>query len=125
MKLSGIQRIGIVISVIAFLVSGGYSWMWGRDKLSIQDMHGLIYCENTFSPNERPSYESAQNADRRSTANFESCKKRFYERQVLRYEEHINSFPIVLAFVFGVIVFVWFVAWFLLGIGRWIRRGFA
>jgi hypothetical protein len=88
-------------------------------------MQGLNYCDDTFSPNESRSNESAKDAAKRSTTNFESCKKRFFEGSVRRYEEHSKSIPTLLGVDFAIIVFGWLVAWFLISIGRWIRRGFA
>jgi hypothetical protein len=130
MKLSGIQRIGIVLSVIAFIGFTAFVWIWGKTEAEQFMLARTRVCFSTFTSKRdaAPRNESAADAEKRAAANqseLDRCDKQAFDAEVRHYEETSKGFPILLAAELAVIVFGWLVTWFLIGIGRWIRRGFA
>jgi hypothetical protein len=130
MKLNGIQRIGIVLSIIAFIGLGAFAWVVDGNYRTEPYRSELDRCYRSLSVNnEALDYiEKLDEREKRKSADwakYEKCRDDAKPLFYARADPSRNGFQILLAVGFGLIVFVWLVAWFLLGIGRWIRRGFA
>jgi len=108
-KVNAMLRIGIVLSVIWFVGFGGYTWFSSIRRLD--DLYSLDIrtCSETF--------DITQNQIR-----YEDCIEEATELYHSRFNVYKERIPQLLAVDFGIIVFGWSVALFVIVITRLIRR---
>ena len=121
------QRVGIVLSVLAFIGLGVYAWVFEaqhRDKFYSTQ---LSMCYNTLRTQNDALQGLGTQEDRieREAANQSEYEQCMNEADATLRESFNASFermPIFLAKVLGIIVVAWLIEWFIVEIARWIRR---
>ena len=128
LKLNKWQRVGIILSVIAFVGLALQAWVFqARQRDQFYTMQ-LILCEDTL----RTENELAQNvgkqedrAKREATnqTEYESCKVEAAELLRTSFDSSYKTMPIFLAKVLAIIIFAWLLEWIIVETLRWMRRG--
>ncbi len=130
-RFNGWQRIGIVLSIM-WLV-GFTAHMWNVEAKRATNFYGYEWkmCA-IIAENELKSLLSGRYEEDwvKQSAQIDAEAKKCRDSAEAYFNKSINdriykSIPIWLAESFGIIVLGWLVAWFLVGIAKWIRRGFA
>ena len=129
-RLNGWQRIGIVLSVIWFFGFAGVVWIW--DILDKGEFYGwqlrmcdVLLDEKTESLQFLATQKERDERADENAAEDLSCRKGAERLSISVSNARYSGIPILLAVDFGIIALCWFVAWFVVAITRWIRRGFA
>jgi hypothetical protein len=127
LKVNKWQRVGIILSVIAFVGLALHAWVFqARQRDRFYNMQ-LSLCEDTL----RTENESVQNigkqedrAKREATnqTEYESCKVEAGELLRTSFDSSYKTMPIFLAKVLGIIVFAWLLEWIIVETLRWMRR---
>ena len=121
------QRVGIVLSVLAFAGIGIYAWVFEARHRDTFYGTQLSMCYNTLrtqndalqglgTQEDRAKREAANQAD------YEQCKNEADATLRASFNASLVRMPIFLAKVFGIIVVAWLIEWFIVEIARWIRR---
>ncbi len=129
-KLNGWQRIGIVLSLIWFVIFGGYVWQESAKHSGDFYKSSLLTCGEILDTKQESLRYIEKQEDRNekeaaNVAEYEKCRgdaEKLFYREV---DANYASIPIYLAIDFGIVVFGWLVAWLVVAISKWIRRGFA
>jgi len=129
-KLNGWQRIGIVMSVVWFFGFAGFVWIWDTRERGTFYGWQLKMCDAILSTkNESLQYlTKREDRDERADENaaeYLSCRRSAERLFLGEMNGRYGGIPILLAVDFGIIIFAWLVAWFVVAITRWISRGFA
>ena len=128
LKLNKWQRVGIILSVIAFVGLALQAWVFqARQRDQFYTMQ-LILCEDTL----RTENEQAQNVGKRedrakreatNQTEYESCKVEAAELLRTSFDSSYKTMPIFLAKVLAIIIFAWLLEWIIVETLRWMRRG--
>jgi hypothetical protein len=126
-RLNRWQRIGIVLSVLAFIGLAVYAWVFearhGDRFYSTQ----LSMCDGTLRTQNDALQGIGTQEDRakREAANqseYEECKNEADATLRESFNASLQRMPLFLAKVLGLIVLAWLIEWFVVEIARWIRR---
>jgi hypothetical protein len=114
-KLNGWQRIGIVMSAIWFL--GFFLYQWNSRVTGVRDLYELesIACYEKSSG----YVEKQEDADLKR----EKCRDKASADHDRNFGEAKAEIPLLLVADFVTVVLGWLVAWIVVSITRWIRRG--
>jgi hypothetical protein len=126
-RLNRWQRVGIVLSVLAFVGIGIYAWVFEarhRDRLYSAQ---LSMCYNTLRTQNDALQVLGTQEDRakREAANqaeYEQCKNEADATLRESFNASLERMPIFLAKVLGIIVVAGLIEWFIVEIARWVRR---
>jgi hypothetical protein len=126
-RLNRWQRIGIVLSVFAFIGLGVYAWVFEarhRDKFYSTQ---LSMCDGTLRTQNEALQGIGTQEDRakREAVNqseYEECKNEAGATLRDLFNTSLQRMPIFLAKVLGLIVLAWLIEWFVVEIARWIKR---
>jgi len=126
-RLNRWQRVGVVLSVLAFVGLGIYAWIFEarhRDRFYSTQ---LSMCDGTLRTQNEALQGIGTQEDRakREAANqseYEECKNEADATLHKLSNASLHRMPIFLAKVLGLIVFAWLIEWFVVEILRWIRR---
>jgi hypothetical protein len=124
---NGWHRIGIVLSIIWFFAYSIFLWSSGSaDRLELYEIR-KSNCADTFNTNSAVSRPSGGDYDKRSSENrneLRQCEKEAaaaFRREMRTARQNI---PILLANVIASVLLAWVVVWGVIGIVRWVKRGF-
>jgi len=126
-RLNRWQRIGIVLSVLAFVGLGVYAWVFEarhRDRFYSTQ---LSMCDGTLRTQNEALQGIGTQEDRakREAVNqseYEECKNEAGATLRDLFNTSLQRMPIFLAKVLGLIVLAWLIEWFVVEITRWIKR---
>ena len=126
-RLNRWQRVGIVLSVLAFVGIGTYAWVfeaWHRDRFYRTQ---LSMCYNTLRTQNDALQDLGTQEDRaqRETANqaeYEQCMNEADATLRATTDADLKRMPIFLATVLGLIVIAWLIELLVVEIARWIMR---
>ena len=123
-KLSGWQRIGIVVSVIWFVGFAWYVVAHRQDKLLLTCAEGL---QRDVALSE--SAKTAEERERRRQEYGNKYSKCMNDAHVSSFRFGLNNdplqaIPLILAVDLGMIVIGWLITWYVVMVFRGIRRGF-
>jgi hypothetical protein len=129
-KLSGWQRIGIVVSVIWFVGFAGYVWIDSNRHSDDFHISQLKLCGDIWDTEMERAFQSKNDADkdRKLAAAHEKHKQCKDDATALFFrsaEGNREAIPLLLAIDLGTVVAGWLIVWFLVSVAKWIRRGFA
>ncbi len=122
------QRIGIVLSVLAFVGIGLYAWTFeARHRDHIYQLQ-LSTCDATqrIANEELQSLGNDGDRERRKAAiqkDYETCKTEAAAKLQSAFDVSLRRLPIFLATVLVLIVLAWLVEWFVIEVARRARRG--
>ena len=126
-RLNRWQRVGIVLSVLAFVGIGIYTWVFEarhRDRLYSTQ---LSMCYNTLRTQNDALQALGTQKDRTKSeaanqAEYELCKNEADATLRKSLDASLERMPIFLSKVLGIIVIAWLIEWLIIEIARWIRR---
>jgi hypothetical protein len=126
-RLNRWQRIGIVLSVLAFIGLAVYAWIFEarhRDRFYSTQ---LSMCDGTLRTQNDALQGIGTQQDRakREAANqseYEECNNEADATLRESFNASLHRMPIFLAKVLGLIVLAWLIEWFVVEIARWIKR---
>jgi hypothetical protein len=126
-RLNRWQRIGIVLSVLAFVGLAVYAWVFEarhRDRFYSTQ---LSMCDGTLRTQNDALQGIGTQDDRakREAANqleYEECKNEADATLRESFNASLQRMPLFLAKVFGLIVLAWLIEWFVVEIARWVRK---
>jgi hypothetical protein len=126
-RLNRWQRVGIVLSVLAFVGIGIYAWTFEarhRDDFSITQ---LTMCYNTLRTQNDSlqglgSQEDRAKREVEHQAEYAQCMSEADATLRETADADLKRMPIFLATVLGLIVIAWLIEWFIVEIARWIKR---
>jgi hypothetical protein len=126
-RLNRWQRIGIVLSVLAFIGLAVYALVFEarhRDRFYSTQ---LSMCDGTLRTQNDALQGTGTQEDRakREAANqseYEECKDEADATLRESSNASLRRMPLFLAKVLGLIVLAWLIEWFVVEIARWIKR---
>jgi hypothetical protein len=127
-KLGRWQRIGIALSVLAFVGLGVYAWIFeARHRDQVYHLQ-LSTCDATlrFAKDQLQSLGNDDDGEMRETAiqkDYETCKTEAVEKLQTAFDHSLRRLPIFLATVLVLIILAWLIEWFLIEMARRARRG--
>jgi hypothetical protein len=116
---NGWKLIGIVVSVIWFV--GFFLNQWHSRVTGVLDLYTieLIAC---YQPRDATaSAEKHEEADQAQA----KCKDKARADHARNFDAAKTEIPLLLVADFVTVVFGWLIAWMVVAVTRWIRRGFA
>jgi hypothetical protein len=127
MRLNRWQRIGIVLSVLAFIGLGVYAWVFEARQRDRFYSTQLSMCDGTLRTQNEALQGIGTQEDRakREAANqseYEECKNEAGATLRESFNASLQRMPLFLAKVLGLIVLAWLIEWFVVEIARWIKR---
>ena len=127
LKLKTWQRIGIVLSVLAFVGLGVYAWVFEAQHREQFYRWRLSMCDATLQIENKSLQHIGKEEDRDQReaaiqADHERCKGEAVANLHESYDASVRRLPIFLAKVFGLIILAWLIEWFVVEIARWIKR---
>ena len=127
LKLNKWQRVGVVLSVLAFVGLGIYAWVFEARQRDRFYSTQLSMCYNTLRTQDDALQGMGIQEDRieREAANqgeYAQCMKEADAALRESFSASLERMPIFLAKVLGIIVVAWLIEWFIVEIARWIRR---
>jgi len=127
-RLGGWQRIGVIISIVWFLGWGAFLWIdavnQNANLFKVQfgicmqvhdDAIGLL----------RPAEKNYRERSEQIESDFKRCKDKAENLFIKQAANNRADIPILLAVDFGSVVIGWLIVWGMVGMARWVRRGFA
>jgi hypothetical protein len=126
-RLNRWQRVGIVLSVLAFIGLGVYAWVFEAQHRDNFYSTQLSMCYNTLRTQNDALQGLGTQEDRieREAANqaeYAQCMNEADATLRESFNASLERMPMFLAKVLGIIVFAWLIEWFIVEIARWIRR---
>jgi hypothetical protein len=127
LKLNKWQRLGVVLSVLAFVGLGIYAWVFEARQRDRFYSTQLSMCYNTLRTKNDALQALGTQEDRikREAANqgeYAQCMNEADAALSESFNASLERMPIFLAKVLGIIVVAWLIEWFTVEIARWIRR---
>jgi hypothetical protein len=127
-KLGRWQRIGIALSVLAFVGLGVYAWIFEARHRDQVYHRQLSTCDATlrFAKDQLQSLGNDDDREMRETAiqkDYETCKTEAVEKLQTAFDHSLRRLPIFLATVLVLIILAWLIEWFLIEMARRARRG--
>jgi hypothetical protein len=127
MRLNLWHRIGIVLSVLAFIGLAVYAWAFEarhRDRFYSTQ---LSMCDRTLRTQNDALQDFGTQEDRvKREATNQSEYKECKDEADATLRESLNAslqrMPLFLAKVLGLIALAWLIEWFVVAIARWIKR---
>jgi hypothetical protein len=127
MAINGWQRIGIVLSIIWFFAYSIILWSSGSaDRLELYEIR-KSNCADTFNADNEVSRPSESDYDKRlgeKRNELRQCEKAAAVAFRSELRTARQNIPVLLANVIASIVLAWGVVWSVIGIVRWVKRGF-
>jgi hypothetical protein len=128
-RLNSWQRVGIVLSVLAFVGLGVYAWVFEARQRDHSYFRQLSMCDATLQTDNELLRDigKGEDQDRREAAiqaEHEDCKSEAAATFRESFDASLKRMPLFLAKVLGLIVLGWLIEWFVVEIARWIRRSF-
>src|ERR1700722_2275797 len=126
-RLNRWQRIGIVLSVLAFVGLGVYAWVFEARHRDQFYSTQLGMCDGTLrTQNEAlQGIKAQEDRAKREAVNqseYEECKNEAGATSRDFFNTSLQRMPIFLAKVLGLIVLAWLIEWLVVEIARWIKR---
>jgi hypothetical protein len=129
MAAKGWRRIGIVLSVIWFIVFGGYLWTSANTHISDFYKWRLNVCYDIWTTaNESLPYAKPGEADvkyKDTSTKLEQCTKEASDFFMQQAKGNEDGIPLLIGVDLATVVVGWLIVWFVVVIVRWIGRGFA
>jgi hypothetical protein len=127
-RLNRWQRIGIVLSVLAFVGLGIYAWVFETRQRDRVHSAQLSMCESTLQTQNDAlqGIETQEDRAQRQTANqseYEQCRKEADATLRQTSDADLKRMPIFLATALALIVIAWLIELIAVEIARWITRG--
>ena len=126
MRLNLWQRIGIVLSVLAFIGLAVYAWAFEarhRDRFYSTQ---LSMCDPLRTQNDAlQDFGTQEDRVKREATNqseYAECKDEADATLRESFNAGLQRIPLFLAKVLGLIVLAWLIEWFVVEIARWIKR---
>jgi len=135
MRLSGWQRIGVILSVIWFIGFAGYIWHADRKEKADFYVWQLHMCSEIWdTENESLNYiQDPNERDKREASNrakYDQCNEEARKFYAVQIGENAGRphWGLAMGLLIGVdlltIGIAWLLAWLTISVVRWVRRGF-
>ncbi len=126
-KLGRWQRIGIALSVLAFVGLGVYAWTFeARHRDQIYHLQlGACDAAVHFAKDQLQSLGNDDDRQIRETTiqkDYETCKTEAAEKLQTASNHSLRRLPIFLATVLMLIILAWLIEWFVIEMARRARR---
>jgi hypothetical protein len=125
----GWRRIGVVLSVMWLVGFGAYLWVSSVGQIDDFYAYQFGSCYRIAnSDNDRLQYiedEGERLAQRDANLQKQQrCEADALDVYTQQYADLRQGVPVLIAIDLGTVAFSWFMAWFIVLVVRWIRRGF-
>lgn len=127
-RLGGWQRIGVVVSIAWFLGFGGFLWISAVNQASsfYEFQFGVcLQVHDGAAASLRPTDNDYREKYEQIESQYKRCKDKATNFFMKQADNNRAGIPILLAIDFGSVVVGWLIVWGMVGILRWVKRGFA